>query len=103
MIKADCEARELEKACLLTIDQNRESENRVGGLEVEKSCPGTVKRKGADLATHSLSVPSATIPLLIGSTEFHIFFKEKILPCKGWKNQIVFKWDMTLKKSEKYF
>lgn len=41
--------RELEKPCLMTIDQNWESENRVGGLEDEKSCRGTVIGKGACL------------------------------------------------------
>lgn len=51
LIKSVSAAWELEKLCLLTIEQKWEVENRVGGLEDEKSFGDTAIEKGAGLAS----------------------------------------------------
>lgn len=58
-IRSVSAAWELEKLCLLTIDQKWE------GLEDEKNFRDTAKEKGAGLA----SVQAVTIPLLMGTRE----------------------------------
>lgn len=64
-IRSVSAAWELEKLCLLTIDQKWEGEHRVEGLEDEKNFRDTAKEKGAGLA----SVQAVTIPLLMGTRE----------------------------------